>query len=245
MNDFQLGCSYVFRGIQNFFQDRSCWKYAVFPAIPVLLIYLVFLCFVFRWTGIGAEWAASMAAGWPEWISWIAVPLQWGIWFCGVAAGFFLMAVTVSLLYELFGGLFFDALTDHYEKKTFGTTAPAVPLKQNISFTVASILFGIRSLFILLFLILISFFLPVAGQILTALVMGYFLGISCMMSSAGRNGESLAALRAAAGKRRWLTAGFGVTANLLLMFPFAALLLLPCFVVGASEMRCRELSGEQ
>ena len=143
---------------------------------------------------------------------------------------------------ELIAGFFFDALADHYEKKTFGTTAVPFSWKGTLLFTAAAIRFALGTLVILMVLFPVNLFLPFIGQILTAFIMGYCLGISSMMSSAGRNGIPLAELREAARRRRLLVTGFGVTAYLLLLIPFVTLFLLPALVLGGAEMRCRELS---
>ncbi len=242
MNDFFTGAKYVFRGCRSFYGDPAAWKYCIFPVCLMTALYVLLYIGVFIATGSLVEHLTGAAARLPEYLAWLEVCIRWGIWIGGTAAFFILLAGSVTMMYELIAGFFFDALADHYEKKTFGTTAVPFSWKGTLLFTAAAIRFALGTLVILMVLFPVNLFLPFIGQILTAFIMGYCLGISSMMSSAGRNGIPLAELREAARRRRLLVTGFGVTAYLLLLIPFVTLFLLPALVLGGAELRCRELS---
>ncbi len=235
--DFFAGVTYVFRGCKAFYCDLSAWKYSICPICLMVLFYVLLFAGIFWLTGIAVDYAVNCFEQVPEYMKWFVVVVRWGIWISCVLISVLVLLGTVTLLYEFFGGLFFDALTDYYEKKTFGTEAVKSSLKQNVKFIIDTILFALWTLSVLLFFIVLGFFFPLFGQILTIFIMGYYLAVSCMMSSAFRNGMQLADLRRAARGRIALLTGFGSMAYLLMLLPFLSILLLPGLVLGGAELR--------
>ena len=244
VKDFLTGAGYVFRGCSQFYGDRAAWKYCLLPVTLMLVFYILLYISVFAVTGILVDRAMGACERLPEYLSWLEVCIRAGIWLGSSVVFFLLLAGTVTTVYEVMGGIFFDSLTDHYEKKTFHTVAADTGWQEKFRFTVAAALYALRTLVFLVLLLPVNLFLPVLGQVLTVAVMGYCLGVSGMISSAGRNGLQMAELRSAARKRKAVVTGFGATAYVLLMIPFVTLLLLPGLVIGGAEMRCRVFAEE-
>lgn len=242
LKDFLTGSGYVFRGCRQFYGDRTAWKYCILPVGLLLVFYIFLYAGVFCVTGILVERVIASCERLPEYLAWLEVCIRWGIWLGSSLAFFFLLAGTVTTMYELLGGLFFDGLTDYYERKTFHTEPAENGWRAQLNLTVSAAFYAFRTLVFLFLLLPVNLFLPLLGQVLTVVIMGYCLGVSSMMSSAGRNGIRMADLRRAARKRRVVVMGFGATAYLLLLIPFVTLFLLPGLVIGGAEMRCRELS---
>ena len=72
--------------------------------------------------------------------------------------------------------------------------------------------------------------------------MGYCVGIAYMLTPANTRGLALADMRARVSGRRSVVLGFGLTAYLLLLIPFATLFLLPGIVLGGADLVNRELA---
>ena len=113
---------------------------------------------------------------------------------------------------------------------------------RNLKYCFDSLLFGVRTSVLFVFLFILSLIFPVAGQLLLACSMGYCAGIAYMLTPANTRGLTLADMRARIGGRRWAVLGFGLTAYLLLLIPFATLFLLPGLVLGGTDLADRELA---
>lgn len=246
IRDFADGAACVWRGCRAFHRDRAVlWQYAVLPMLILLGVYALLFWGIFAVTGLVMERVVAQITELLAWCGntqWLANGVAWLIRGVVMVASLFLAAVSLSTLYEVFGGVFFDAMIDKFESRNYGTTAPEISFRQNIRFLLESIFYGLRNFVILLVLLLLSL-LTVAGVILPPLIMGYLLGVSYMISSANRNGMGLKELRYLSRKRRALVLGYGVTAYLLLMIPFLAVFFLPGLVLGGSVLFNEKLTG--
>ena len=234
LSDFLLGAAYAVRGCGEFCRDKRLWKYAVLPVCLLLCVYAAVFWGVFHVSGMLAENLVRGMEGLPSYLSWLHACVRGLVRALGVLLALVLLATSVGALYELFGGLFFDALTGCFEERKFGTAPRRLSFAGNISYSLATLAFALRSTFIILFFLLLSFFFPVLGQILLVIAAGQCMGISYMVCSGNNNGLSVPRLRAAAKKKRALVLGFGVAVYLMLMIPFAAVILLPGFTLGGS-----------
>ena len=241
INDFIKGMSYIARGIQDFFHDQESWKYALFP-----LGFLVVIYFVVFWKVIDLSNSISAkinqhAANLPDWLSWLNSVVCGLSHFFGIVAALLIVGMTICTLYEMFGGLFFDSLVDHYETRKYGPPEKPVTWSMNLRYCIGSVLFGLQTALAFGGLFFVSLFFPVIGQILLIICMGYFLGLSYIVCSANRNGMNIAQLKKAAAKKSCIILGFGIPSYFLLMIPFAAIILLPGLVLGGSELFNHEL----
>lgn len=241
IKDFIKGMSYIARGTQDFFHDQESWKYALYP-----LVFLVVIYFITFWKVIGLSNSISAkinqyVASLPAWLSWLNSVACGLSHFLGIIATLLIMGITISTLYEMFGGLFFDLLVDHYETKKYGPPEQSVSWSMNLKYCIESVLFGIQTILAFCGLFIVSLFFPVIGQILLIIGMGYFLGLSYIVCSANRNGTTIAQLKKIAAKKSFIILGFGILSYFLLMIPFAAIILLPGLVLGGSELFNNEL----
>ncbi|MBO5900242.1 MAG: EI24 domain-containing protein, partial [Lentisphaeria bacterium] len=139
----------------------------------------------------------------------------------------------LGVLYECFGGLFFDALIEKFSGKYYCILPEKRDLRFDLDFMISSAGYGIKTLLLSLPLMLLSLVFPVVGQIIFVVVMGWRFGI-CYPVAAGycrrkSFSESITLLK----PYKYVVAGFGISAYILLMLlPLAVVLLLPGIVLG-------------
>ena len=239
---FLRGSRYVFSGCRAFYGDRRAWKYAALPLALMTGVYALLFWAVLHFSRLGAEALNRSLAGLPEWLRWLTSLVSGLSSVLGVLFALLLMGITVSTLYEVFGGIFFDPLIEYFEEKQFGFSPAGRSLRRNLKYCFDSLCFGVKTALLFLFLFILSLIFPFAGQIILALSMGYCAGIAYMLTPANTRGLALADLRAGVAGRRSIVLGFGLTAYLLLLIPFSALILLPGLVLGGTDLVNRELA---
>lgn len=234
--DFFQGAAFVFRGIRAFYCDGKAWKYTVLPMLLLLLLYWL----VYRWITNTAERLGNSVSdalsGLPSWLLWLQDCTVFLISVSGVVAAMLLLALTVSTMYEIAGGFFFDPLVSYREKQRSGLEPCKLTTAQNIRNILDSIFWGIRTALLFLLFFLLSFFLPLIGQILLVIVMGHRIGQSYLIVPGFNRGMTVAGVQKISRVRYAMTAGFGVTVYLLFLIPFAPLLLLPGIVMGGADL---------
>lgn len=241
IKDFIKGMSYIVRGTQNFFHDQESWKYALFPLGFLIVIYFVIFWKVIDLSNSISTKINQHVANLPDWLTWLNSVVSGLSHFLGIVVALLIIGMTICTLYEMFGGFFFDSLVDHYETRKYGPPEKPVTWSMNLKYCIGSVLFGLQTALALGGLFVVSLFLPVIGQILLIICMGYFLGLSYIVCSANRNGTTIAQLKKAAAKKSFIILGFGIPSYFLLMIPFAAIIFLPCLVLGGSELFNNEL----
>lgn len=243
--DFFTGASFVTRGLHAFFCDRKTWRYALIPWALMSCIYAVAVFGIFWFAGKISVILSESFANLPSWLSGI---LNFIITTTGVMIILLLLSAAVCFVYELLGGLFFDALTGYYEQKKYGTVPRKMSFSENLRYTLDSIGFGIRSaiVFIVFFIcsLISSLIIPFAGQIILVLIMGYYIGISYMISAAVNNHFSVKQLEKLCSEKKALVTGFGAAAYLLLSVPLGVLFFLPSLVLGATELFDEKIKKE-
>lgn len=234
--DFLTGAMYVTKGCRDFFQDRKAWKFAVIPLVIMTGVYFCFFRLILHFSGKAADCVNAMLPKLPAWLGWLSSIITGLSYIAGITAALFLLGATVCTAYEMFGGLFFDSLVEYYEKKEYGRTPCRHTLRENMKTILDSLFFGIYTSIVFLLLMFMSFFFPLIGQILMIFAMGYYMGVSYMICAAYNKGIPLSEMRRAADKKRNLVLGFGITAYILLLIPFATILLLPGLVLGGTKL---------
>lgn len=233
IRDFLLGASYIFKGWRDFYSDRKLWKFAVIPLGIMLIFYLLVMGGLYALAGVAAEKLTALIGVLPAWLGTL---LNGGLMIFSILFFIFFLAASIGTFYELFGGLFFDSLTQYYENRRFGIAPRKATAVECAKFAVSSLFWGMRVSVIFCLLFIASFFFPVAGEIVLIAVIGYCSGVSYMICSAQNNVVPLSQLRRVCAQRRALVMGFGCTAYLLLLFPCTAIFLLPVLVIGGSEL---------
>jgi len=236
VKEFFQGVTYVARGCSAFYGDRRAWRYAAMPLGILLVVYLLGFWGIIRLSGLLGEWLNELWAGLPSWLCWLHSVVSGTSYLLGAVVGLLLLGTTFCMVYEIFGGFFFDALVEYHERKRWGRAPAELSLAGNIRSCADALLFACKVLFYNVALVIVSLFFPVAGQILLVAVMGYYLGVSYMICSAGNCGLRISELLKALAGKRLLVTGFGVAAYLLLLVPFATIFLLPGLVLGGVEL---------
>lgn len=236
--DFFKGVSFIARGWNAFFRDKKTWRYALIPWLLMSCIYAVAVYAVFFFAGKISEMLAESFANLP---SWLGSSLNFIITAGGAVIVLLLLSTAVCFVYELLGSLFFDALTGYYEHKKYGTLPRKMSFSENLRYAVDSLSFGIRSAMIFGVLFICSLIIPFAGQIIMFLIMGYYFGISYMISTAVNSHFTVKQLEKLCSGKTALVTGFGTAAYLLLTIPLTTLFVLPALVLGASELFNEEI----
>lgn len=139
----------------------------------------------------------------------------------------------LGVLYECFGGLFFDTLIEKFSYKRYGVTPVQKNLRFDVVFLLDSALYGIKTLLLSLPLALLCLVFPVGGQMIFAVIMGYRFGKSYPVAAGYCRNMSFRETSQRLESRTSVIAGFGITAYVILMlFPLAMIFLLPGIVLG-------------
>ena len=184
-------------------------------------------------------WLAPMVIGWldfPSLPDWIEAIIRFLVYFAAVTIPPLIFLICSSSLYEMFGSLIFDYLIEAFQKNTLNHPVSPHSWREQIRFALASFAFALMTLLFAVLLLIVSFLLPIAGQILTALILGYFLGLSYMQGSAFAHGYQIQQLTQMTRGHRTLILGFGISAYLLLAIPLLSILFMPGLVIGGSMM---------
>ncbi|MBO5822018.1 MAG: EI24 domain-containing protein [Lentisphaeria bacterium] len=219
------------------------WKFGIIPLGLMLIFYALAIFGVYSLSGFVSGKLAALTGQLPDWLVWVGSVLNSGVVIFSVLFFVFFLSTSIGTFYEFFGGLFFDALTQHYENRRFGIVPCKMTFAGNFKYALNSLFWGIRVVIIFCLLFIVSLFFPIAGQIVLIAAMGYCFGVSYMICSAQNNGVSLAELQQLCSQRRVLVMGFGTAAYLLLSIPAAAIFFLPALVIGGSELFNEQLKN--
>jgi len=236
LSDYLDGVCTFFSGCERFFRDRSLWKYALLPMLIMTAAYALAVGIVVYLSTLLAARLEAWITALPRWINWIA----------GFAAGStviiaFLLALviavfTMSAVYEIFGGPFFDRLILHYEKKHNGIDLVEPDWKHTLLFLRESVCYSVTTFLWMIFWILTGLVLPLAGPVMLFLFMSYRLGVACVMPTGFLYGLGLKKQRTLFSRHRMRLLGFGSAAYLVQLIPLAPVLLLPGLILGGAEL---------
>ena len=244
IRDFLLGVAYISKGWCAFYGDKRLWRFAIIPFFFMLSFYALAVWGFYSASCLATEKLTVAIERLPDWLSWMTTVLNGSLAILSFIFFIFFLSTTIGTLYEFFGGLFFDSLTEYYEKNHFGITPRPLTFYENLSYALTTLIWGIRVFFIFCFIFVFSLFFPVIGQIILVGVMGYCFGITYIICSAHNNFISLKKLKLICSQRPALIIGFGSIAYLLLSIPIAAIFLLPALILGGSELFNNELKKE-
>lgn len=242
VNEFLKGVAYVFQGIRFFYRTPALWKYSLVPFLLLLLVYLGLLYAVYRFAVPYILDFLPDPQNYSEWLRWLILPLRWLIAFSCYTATLLVSLLTLSTGYELAGAMFFDAMVVRIEQLRYRRTVSSLPFRENLAGAIQSAFFSIGTLLITLILLPLSFLIPAGGVLLMALFIGYRQALTYLFSSGFNRGLSLREICRRAGKRKLLMLGFGVTIYLLFLIPFAAVVLIPSFVVSGALLYNEEFT---
>lgn len=230
MKNFFKGASFLWNGIQLFYSDRSLWKYALGAWSTLIVLYVSTIAVIVYCTGKLAAYLSQHLASYPDFLRSL---LAGSLHLLAFVLAAVLILTTLCTFFEIFGSFFFDKLIEKVETKYYRTELPRLPLSIQLGFTFQSLCFGLKSTLYFLLLFILSFFLPLAGQLLLIVLMGFRMGVSLLIAVGFLRGKSSGESRQDFREHAMTTAGFGIVLYVLQLIPLALPLILPGAVVGA------------
>lgn len=231
-NRFIKGAGSVFEGSRAFFSNRKLWKYAILPLALVAFFYFAILAL----TVAGAWKIAETAAAGNGYWQWLREAL--GVLFVIIAAATVstVMVLLFSTVYELFGGLFFDALVARYFQNSGIEIVQEKSLRFNLRFIRQSCIYSLNTLFLYLFFAVLGLFLPVITQAAAFFIISWRIGISYLAVSGYAFNCDLDEVKRTAAANRMEVCGYGAACFMATLIPGAILLLLPGVILGGAEV---------
>ena len=230
MREFIHGASLAIEGILIFYKDRSLWKFTVFPWLLLFAVYTGVIWLIFKLSGRLSLYLTSRMANFPEFLQTL---LQGTLTVTAILLAAIIVFTTLSTLFEIFGGLFFDNLIAAFEEKYYKTQLPEVSLVHQIGYAFQGAWFCTKSALLFLLCLAAGFFIPVAGQILLVLVMGMRTAYSLLLAPGFLRDRSVRETRLLFRGRRMEVAGFGTAVYLLQLLPLMLPFTLPGMILGA------------
>ncbi len=234
---FIRGVGFAVAGVRIFYRDRSLWKYAVFAMGAVVLFYGALIAAAVAGGRVLVEYLTHhIRTGGPGGLQWLADLVGGMAVFVVICLAALFIVYTVSSLYEVFGGIFFDALMENFEKKYYGFVAPRRSPGFCLRFVLGSMLFSINTLWLMLLMWVLSLILPVIGHIIMVAVVGSrFAAAYCAVAGYDHGlylSETVAIMRQAPAE----SLGFGVISYLLSLVPGGIVFTLPGLIIGGAEL---------
>ena len=230
MKDFFRGACCAIDGIKYFYNDRSLWKHTIGPWLTLLAAYTGITWVIFRLAGTLASCLTARMDNCPAYLKML---LEGSLTLVATLLAALIVLTTLSTLFEIFGGVFFDRLIEEFEKKYYNTTFPRVPFSNQLLFTLQAAWFGFKTALLFLILLLLSFFLPFAGQLLLVLFVGIRMAYSLLFAPGFLRGQGIEETKEILSRRKMELLGFGVAVYLLQLIPLMLPLTLPGMILGA------------
>ena len=245
LNDFLKGIRYCTGGIQIFFRTPELWMYALIPLLIVLAFYLLSLLLIWYGFGLAVKILENWIRTFPSWISWssaiIGFLVKTSILMLSIAA----MLFTVSSVYEIFSGPFFDRLIKRYYQIYYGKNCTDPDWKNTLLYLRESICYSLTTLLLLILLGLAASLLPVAGPFLWIAVASYRSAVTFILPSGFLCGYRIKSQLGKMKSKRMIVIGFGFTAYMILIcLPLVSIFLLPGILLGGAKLFAEETNPE-
>lgn len=233
-SDFSRGIGYVFKGVMGFWKRPRLWVYAIVPFICVKALFAVVSYYVMNsHVKPLVERLTAVISGWG--METLAVAAGFIVHWTAVIAFFLFMASITSMLFEMFGGVFFTYMVRRYEHIVYERPLdPPVTWRQDLLNTVGCVVYSAGTVILNIPLLLLGFVFPFVAHALAACFVGYRYGISYCAESGFNKGWSIALLQQRFAGRKAVLYGFGMMVFLLLMIPYVSIFLIPGFVIGGT-----------
>lgn len=242
MGDLARGLALLVRGQRRVLRHGREWRLGMLPALVTFAGYAAALLALAIWSDDLAGWATPFADGWAS---------PWRGLFRGlltallIGGGLLLAVVTFTAVTLLVGQPFYEALADRVDDAEGGAPdRPEQPLLRELWTGVRDsvrVLLRVAAFAVVLFAL---GFVPVAGQTVVPAagfcVSGFFLAVETASVPMRRRDVDLRAQLRLMRGRLTLVLGFGVPLVLAFLVPFAAVVLMPGAVAGATLLT-REL----
>ena len=233
-SDFSRGIGYVFKGIMGFWKRPRLWVYAIVPFICVKAV-LAWVSYYVLHSHVQplVERLTTMISSWG--METLAVVAGFIVHWTAVIAFFLFMASVSSMLFEVFGGVFFTYMVRRFEHIVYERPLdPPITWRQDLLNTLSCVIYSVGTLILNIPLLLLGFVFPFFAHALAACFVGYRYGISYCAESGFNKGWSIALLQQRFAGQKAVLYGFGMMVFLLLMIPYISILLIPGFVIGGT-----------
>ena len=198
-----------------------------------------------------SDWLNGLMASVPEWLEW----LVWVIWLLFALLALVVYAFTFTLFAHLIGSPFYGIIAERVIAMERGDSDQSPQ-------TLTAMLHIARESFLRELLILAYMVTRTIGVLLVTLILSFIpqINIFAPLIAVSWAAWSLAIqyfdypgdsdqvgfreVRLSAGKQRWLSMGFGLSALCAAAVPVLNLVLLPATVVGGTLLWCREYSDQ-
>lgn len=233
MNNFGTGINFVFAGIGEFFRHKVLWKYAAIPFVVTLVLYTaLFYWGIYIFLPQIIQSMENFFTG--RWFEFIYSTCR-----IVTTISFYLIFFALTLffaanVFEVSGSLFFSRMVRCYEKNILGKKVEILPWHREVRNVLECILFSTGTLLIYLLLILIGFFLPGIGFVITIPIVGYRYATTYCSEAIFNRGYLLRDTGILFDGKRGLLYGFGSMVFLLFLIPFVPIFLIPGFVIGGT-----------
>ena len=237
-NRFFSGMTYLGRGLRMWITSPRLMLLGSIPAVLVGLVYSVaIVVFGLNLDGI-ADWITPFADEWNE-VGRVALRFAAGLALIGIAlliAVYTFVAVTLAV-----GDPFYERIWRRVEERLGDAPAEVEEPFWRSALRNAGTAIRLLALTASVGLVLFACgFIPVVGQILVpvagALLGGWFLTLELTGFAFEARRVPLRIRRRMLGARRASTLGFGVLTYVLFLVPFAAIVIMPAAVAGATML---------
>ena len=236
LREFITGIGYLGRGLRMYVSAPRIMWLGVIPAFIVFVVYLAGIILLVMNIESLVEFTTPFAAGLPEALRQLVRAL---IGIALLAVGLILFIFTFTAVTLAVGDPFYERIWNKTESLI---GEPPVDLELSVGTKVGrAVVDTLRLLFVTIlvsigvFLIgLIPFVGTVAGAALGALFGGWFLTLELTGFAFEARGLRLRDRRHTLRVRRARTLGFGVATYLFFLVPFAAVIVMPAAVAGAT-----------
>lgn len=216
---FFFGIRALFRGIVLFWTHPRWWGWALLPTLLIVALTISV------WHGFFLLFTKVFE---------LRLLLSQILAYVITLGGLYLL---FPVLYEAFGGLFFDGITVRVYRDILQKPIISPPFRVGLRNTLQALGYSCCTLLLAIPLFFI-WLIPWVGAIIWFVIFGYRFGVSYLFSGGLIRGEPTQETLSWARANRKAVAGFGFSAYLILtFFPIIGLFFVPCFVVAAVLLR--------
>ena len=235
-SDFFAGARLLGRGVRMYGGSLTLLLLGLIPAIISFAIVATGFVVLLFFADDLAALATWFADDWPT-LGRTLMRVAAGAAIIGASVLVFVLTYTALTL--VIGDPFYEIISERVEEKVGGGSGTVdvpwyVSMRRNLADSLRLVLFSVL-VGIPLFL---AGFIPIVGQtvvpVIDASVGGWLIALELTGIAFNRRGLRLADRRKALRERRWLALGFGVPVFLLLLVPFAAIIVVPIAVAGST-----------
>ncbi|APU12324.1 MULTISPECIES: EI24 domain-containing protein [Actinoalloteichus] len=245
VRDAFTGLGIAGRGYALIFSSRRHLLRGAVPALLTSLLYLALLITLVIFSGDITAWLTPFADGWGEPLRSLTRITVGIVAFAAVIALAQTMFLTVTLL---IGGPIYESISEEIDEQLGGDVGESQTgwFSSLVAGLGDALRMLLRSLIWAVVLLCLGF-IPILGLIvplLAVLVGSWLLALEITSLPMGRRGIGLVDCRRTMRRRRMLALGFGLPNYLLMLIPFAALIVTPAALAGGTVL-ARTLLDEE